>query len=318
MTSPRTRSLALTVAAVTASVVLTGCGDDNPKNTANDPGASDASSPSGGQTATTDPAPSESSDSGRPANTVVVPIYFVGDGPSGTGGSRGPLLFREFREVEADNPMEEAVAILLAGDALDPDYRSPIPDAGQVSDVSFDGVGKNGVLSIALPDDTLSQRPDGMSEQEADIAVQALVFTLQGVVQARARLVATVNGQPATLLGLDTVNGIMNAPQLEVLNLVSVTTPEEGATVSGSFSASGVGSSFEATILWEIRQGDQVVKEGFTTAEGWMNKLYPWQAEVDVSDLAPGDYVFAAMTDDPSGGAEGFGPSEDTRTITIE
>lgn len=318
MTSPRSRSLALAAAATVTALVLTACGDADPKATADDPGARDASSPSGGQTATQDPAPSESSDSGQPAKTVVVPIYFVGDGPSGKGGSRGPLLFREFREVEADNPMEEAVAILLAGDALDPDYRSPIPDAGQLGDISFDGIGRDGVLGIALPDDTLTRRPAGMSKQEADIAVQALVYTLQGVVQARAELVASVDGQPATLLGLDTVNGIMNAPQLEVLNLVSVTTPEEGASVSGTFTAEGVGSSFEATIPWELRQGDQVVKEGFTTAEGWMDKLHPWQAEVDVSDLAPGDYVFAAMTDDPSGGAEGFGPSEDTKTITVE
>ncbi len=33
-----------------------------------------------------------------------------------------------------------------------------------------------------------------------------------------------------------------------------------------------------------------------------MDKLYPWETEIDVSDLAPGDYTFAAMTDDPSGG----------------
>ncbi len=119
------------------------------------------------------------------------------------------------------------------------------------------------------------------------------------------------------MLGIDTSAGIKAAPQLDVLNLVNVTTPEEGATVSGSFTATGVASSFEATVPWEIRQGDQVVKKGFSTAEGWLDKLYPWEAEVDVSDLAPGEYTFVAMTDDPSGG-EGFGPSEDSKTITVE
>ncbi len=103
-----------------------------------------------------------------------------------------------------------------------------------------------------------------------------------------------------------------------MLNLVSVTTPEEGATVSGTFTATGVASSFEATVPWEIRQGDEVVKTGFSTAEGWMEKLYPWTTEVDVSDLPPGDYTFVALTDDPSGGAEGHGPSEDTKSITVE
>ena len=61
----------------------------------------------------------------------------------------------------------------------------------------------------------------------------------------------------------------------------------------------------------------QVVLDGFTTAEGWQDRLYPWEAEVDVSALNPGTYVFAALTDDPSDG-EGAGPTEDTKTIIIE
>ena len=43
-----------------------------------------------------------------------------------------------------------------------------------------------------------------------------------------------------------------------------------------------------------------------------MDKLYPWQTSVDVSGLAPGDYTFVAMTDDPSGG-EGAARPVDTR-----
>ena len=61
-----------------------------------------------------------------------------------------------------------------------------------------------------------------------------------------------------------------------------------------------------------------MVKEGFATAEGWMDKLYPWETEVDVSDLEPGEYTFVAMTDDPSGGTEGGGPTEDSKTIIVE
>ena len=47
-----------------------------------------------------------------------------------------------------------------------------------------------------------------------------------------------------------------------------------------------------------------------------MDKLYPWETEVDVSGLAPGTYTFVAMTDDPSGG-EGGGPTEDSKTIIV-
>ena len=69
---------------------------------------------------------------------------------------------------------------------------------------------------------------------------------------------------------------------------------------------------------WEIRGRPTATRcsKGFATAEGWMDKLYPWETEVDVSGLEPGDYTFVAMTDDPSGG-EGGGPTEDTKTITI-
>ena len=61
-----------------------------------------------------------------------------------------------------------------------------------------------------------------------------------------------------------------------------------------------------------------MVLEGFATAEGWMDKLYPWEAEIDISTLAPGDYTFVARTDDPSGGAEGAGPHEDTKDFTLK
>jgi hypothetical protein len=54
-------------------------------------------------------------------------------------------------------------------------------------------------------------------------------------------------------------------------------------------------------------------------AEGWgPDNLFPWKLEVDVSGLEPGTYLFVAMNDDPSGGAEGHGPDVDTRTIVVQ
>jgi hypothetical protein len=81
---------------------------------------------------------------------------------------------------------------------------------------------------------------------------------------------------------------------------------------------SGVGNSFEANLLWEVRQGDEVVDDGFATMAGWMGeKLFPFELEVDVSGLAPGEYTFWVSTDDPSGG-EGIGAMTDDREFTIE
>ena len=56
--------------------------------------------------------------------------------------------------------------------------------------------------------------------------------------------------------------------------------------------------------------------EGSAMADGWMGRLYPWETEIDVSSLEPGDYTFVSRTDDPSGG-EGPGPMEDSKAITI-
>ena len=158
-----------------------------------------------------------------------------------------------------------------------------------------------------------------MSKKAADLALQQLVYTLQGVQQDRVPLQIVREGGPAQLFGLKTEPQFTDAPQLFVSSLVNITTPEQGSSVTGdTLSASGVASSFEANLPWEIRQGDQVVLDGFATAEGWMDQLFPWETSIDVSGLAPGDYTFVARTDDPSGGAEGSGPDEDTKDFTLK
>jgi hypothetical protein len=235
---------------------------------------------------------------------VTVPVYFVGDTPS------GPALFREFRKVEADNPADEALALLAAGDSLDPDYGTLLPP-GTARLVAHDES-----ISVEI-DPSWVDRPGDMSDAQARLAVQQVVYTVQGILQKRAPVVFTVQNAPSPVFGVD--DGEFKAAKpLDVLAFMNVTTPEENATVSGTFTAEGVGSSFEATVLWEVRDtAGKAVLEGFTTAEGWIDKLYPWAAEVDVTGLAPGTYTFAALTDDPSDG-EGRGPTEDTKTITVQ
>jgi hypothetical protein len=239
---------------------------------------------------------------------VTVPVYFVAHTPN------GPRLFREFNKVEADNPLAEAVALMTAGDALDPDYFTLYPSG--FADAGFSEAGQ--VLVARVDDDSLAARPPGMSSREAKLAVQQLVYTMQGVQRERLPVIVQGGGGGGTLFGLDSSEGFKAAKQVDVLGLVSVTTPEEGATVPDTFTASGVASSFEGTVPWEIRDDtDATVAEGFAQAEGWIGKLFPWETEVDVSGLEPGVYTFVAMTDDPSDG-EGAGPTEDTKAIIVE
>jgi len=302
---PRHRSLAA-AAALVLSACLTACGDDEP--TAEDPGGDETTSAVGEPTEEPTDEPTASTSETSAPDTVTVPIYFTGETPQGT------RLFREFRKVEADNPLEEAVAVMIAGDALDPDYGTLWPSGGFESVTFSEGAG---AIVVQVKDDGWNTPADGMSKQEAKLAVQQLVYTVQGIQQERLPVLVQLGADPVTLFGIDTEGGLKAAKQLDVLAFMNVTTPEEGQPVSGSFTATGVGSSFEATVLWEVRdESGAAVLEGFTTAEGWMDKLYPWEAEVDVSSLGPGNYTFAAMTDDPSDG-EGAGPTEDTKTILI-
>ena len=302
MTSP-SRRLASLLSLGALALGGTACSEEVPDR---DP------TPVSNESEATDPAESPTdtpteSESPEAEGTVAVPVYFVGDTP------QGPRLFREFRAVPADNPLMEATALMLAGDTLDPDYRTLWPQV-EISDVSA----TDGVLLVQIPSDGFTERPDGMSRKAANLALQQLVFTLQGVQQERAPIVIKRGGSDFRLFGLPSDTQFEAADPIDVLGLVNITAPEQGAVVSGdTLEASGVGSSFEANLLWEIRQGDEVVLDGFATAEGWMDKLYPWETSIDVSGLEPGDYTFVARTDDPSGGAEGSGPHEDTKDFTL-
>ena len=298
----------LAVTAVVTSLVLSGCGDDEPTDNADDPASTPASetseaSPTETETSASED-PTESETTSGTAETVSVPVYFVAETP------RGPRLFAEQREVEADNPLEEAAALLVAGDALDPDYGTLFPDGGGFESIEYDGE----KFAVTLTDDGWNTPAPGMSKAEAKLAVQQLVYTLQGVEGVEAPIIVLPSGM---LFGDAPVVGA--ADELSTRALVNVLSPAEGATVSDTFTASGEASSFEATVPWEVRdEAGEAVLTGFATAEGWLDGLYPWQSEVDVSELAPGTYTFVAMTDDPSGGAEGAGPTEDTKTIVVE
>ncbi|TQL67727.1 immunoglobulin-like protein involved in spore germination [Nocardioides albertanoniae] len=100
--------------------------------------------------------------------------------------------------------------------------------------------------------------------------------------------------------------------------LITLATPAEGAKVADTFEASGKANSPEANVPWEIQDSTgKAVLDGAATADGWMDKLYPWSTTVDVSGLEPGTYTFIARTDDTSDG-EGKPAEEVGAKITVE
>lgn len=294
----------LALTATLTTLVLTGCGDDTEPTNADDPGSPTSSASSEPTSPATETSPAQSETTTDSAPAVTAPVFFVAEAPNGR------RLFAEVRSLEADNPLEEAAALLVAGDAQDPDYGSLWP-SGSFESIEYDGE----KFVVTVPDDGWNTRPAGMSAAEAKLSVQQLVYTLQAVEGADEPVVVVPTG---LLLGVD-ASTVGAADPLAVRGLANVYSPAEGETVSGTFTASGEASSFEATVPWQVRDAaGATVLEGFSTAEGYMDDLYPWQAEVDVSGLEPGTYTFVAMTDDPSGGDEGFGPTEDSKTIVVE
>lgn len=290
-----------TAAVITAVAFVGGNlgGDDEPA-----PATGGSSSP----TAAQDPSGAVTPD----PETGALPVYYISESP------QGPRLFREFRASSASDELLAALNEATAGTPLDPDYRSLWPEGEQVVEsATVDG----DVIRVGLTSDEWADLPGEFSQQDAELAVQQIVYTAQGVTQGRKAVQFEVAGEPVDqVFGVSTAKPIGNKTFDETVNLMSVTTPVEGQEVSGTFRSSGANNGFESNVQWEILKGDEVVADGFATAAGWgmEPKLFPWKTQIDVSNLEPGTYTFRAHNDDPTGGAEGGGPHEDTKTIIVK
>lgn len=298
---------ALAVAAVIGVVVGTGALDSDDEDDRSTPVATSSPSASVDDPVTTEPTQPAPSESEEPAGGHAIAVYYLSD------AGRGPVLFREFRRSEEpDHGLADEVGALMTV-PLDPDYRT-VWQPGDLASAEFD----DEVVRVTIGDAALRDRPVGMSRAEAKASVQQVVYTMQAAVGQRAPVQFVLDDNPVDqVLGVPTSEPLTNS--FEVLSLMNITSPSEGATVSGTFTATGVNNGFEAWVGYQVLKGDEVVAEGFGTAEGWMEeKLFAWEVEVDVSGLEPGEYVLRFHNDDPSGGAEGNGPDEDTRTIVVE
>lgn len=307
MTSSVRRRLAAAACAATLVASLAACTDD----------ADPVSSPTGSAGETTDttptedpttssPSPTESESEGEGSGTTV-PVYFV------TDSDAGPRLVREFHRVQGD-PLTEAARLVAGGKPDDPDYRTLWPAVEIQSVYPTDGL-----LLVQLAEGAQAPRPPGMTKRQARLAVQQLVYTLQGVQQERVPVLVKPMTRPYTLFGLRTDLELTQASPLKTLNLVNITSPTEGQAVSGeSLTVSGVANSFEANVICELEAAGKAVATTPFTAEGWMeDRLFPFEGEIPLAEVGEGEVVLRCSTDDPSGGTEGFGPFVDTKTITI-
>lgn len=313
---------AVATAAVIGGVyVATTSGDGNSQ----EPGPADT--PSVSESVDSSPTTSPSlTETPYPTTKVAVGVYYVGDAPGGLA------LYREFQRLEASSNddgrqagdpirMSSAVNAALSGEPGDPDYRTLWPaGTSATADVRKE---TPDVLTIDLSGE-LHDRPAGMSQRQAELSVEQLIYTAQAA-SGKGRVPVQFlldGGRTNTVLGVPTSEPLANGPVLETLSHMNLTTPAEGDVVDGdTLEVTGVANSFEANVTVKLQryEGTHVVFQDFITAEGWMGeKLFPFSKSFDISDVPAGKYILTASTDDTSGGAEGNGPHVDTKVITIK
>jgi hypothetical protein len=306
------------VATAATVLAVTVIADDDPARTSGPAGSPSASSAPGDPSATSEPStppsdgPSDQPSEGVAQPTTSVPVYYVGDTPAGT------RLFREFHQLAGSpNPAHEVESALkeaVRDSALDPDYRSDWPEGTGIAGVTVDGSSSSGAVTVNLVGAGLHDRPEGLSEEQAQMAVEQLVYTAQAVLQERRPVQLLLDDhQTDTVLGVPTSEPLAEGDPMSVQGTVWVISPQDGDTVGTTFTVEGRGAFFEATVSWQLLQGDKVVKHGFATAAEGMT-LSPYSFKVTAK---PGDYVLRVYEADMSGG-EGNGEAEDTKQITVE
>lgn len=273
------RALVPALAAAAVTAVAVGVGAVVADRDAGPPVAGPVS-PTSTETPTTTAAP-----------TRAVPVYYVVQVEG-----LGQRLAREFHRLpETDDVALAALRQMVAGPA-DPDHQTLWTD--QVLDVSRRG---DGAVVVRLDTDAaLRVAPDAPLAQQ-------LVYT------ATAALGETV---PVEVVNRDGANLFTaeRAPELDVLALVQLDDPAEGAEVGKQITVRGRAAAYEATLLWRLLRDGAVVVDGFAnTAEG--QRFAPY--EFTITAPGPGTYVVEVAESSGASPGEGRPPFAETRTVVV-
>jgi len=297
MSAGRTRAR-LSAPALLAVLLLTGCGSDDGTSSVSGP-ASPAASPTSTAVA---PSPGPSS-SDAATQTEARAVYWLGAAQE----PRGPRLYREFEQRPVGDPaqaVDDAVDLMLAGEPNDPDYTSLWADGTELRGVERDG-------TTAVVDLSQEATTNGGGSAFEAMTLQQLVHTVTAADPSLTGVRLLVEGQPVeTLWGsVGTEQVLTRAPAAETLGPVWLDV-QEGATLAER-TFGGTATVFEATVNWELRQGDTVVQEGFSTATTGAPERGEWEATADVP---PGDYALWAYE---SSAQDGSITWLDTKAVTI-
>ena len=245
----------------------------------------------------------------NPATSRAVPVYFVGDTPS------GPRLYREFQRGTGPMSAETfALDAALGGASLDPDYRSLWPaDAVTGAYLMTDD------LITRDPRGRPARPPAGMTEAEARLAIEQVVRTAQGVFGQRP------DARPAAAQRLPHRPGPRRA-DLRAAGSRRPTSrcwpaspcpsrPRAARSAWGRHSTvDGVGISEDGRVSIRIegREGAARSSTRTSTSSRPRGRLAPFTVDLYLDDLEPGDYDVVATVTNPDGTFD-----TDTRRITV-
>jgi hypothetical protein len=126
---------------------------------------------------------------------------------------------------------------------------------------------------------------------------------------------STTSSVPAPTVSVDTTPVSARSSTGEIV--LTLSQPYDGAHVTMHFDVAGSSNSNEANTPWSLTDAaHRVVRQGFFTAAGWGDKLYPYRGTVSVAGLPAGRYTFTVRVDDPSDG-EGKAVPQVHRTLVV-
>lgn len=253
-----------------------------------------------------DPATEPTTTPGTPeirlANRAV-PVYWVGKRVGDEGGAT-PRLYRTFTRVDGQ-PAKEAVRVMTSRQSDDPDYQSLWTGAKVASVTRSDDLVT--VDFEELPRTTLAPAV-------ADLAVQQLVYTVQGALADDTRPVRiTERGRVATTVFgvVDTRRPLSRAQAADVQALVWISSPANRAVTSGTVTVTGVAAAYEAQVDWRARnlRTDEVRSGSARTKEGQRFSPYSFPLK-----LAPGTWEIQVYLESAE---DGRATDTDSKTVTV-
>jgi hypothetical protein len=237
-----------------------------------------------------------------PGRTITVQTWFVGS------TAQGPRLFPETHVIKGvhSTNLDAAVSEAVEVGPMDPDLTA-WPGDGLSTFATSDG----GTIVVDLSRDL--PRPAGVSEAQARMMLQSVVWTTAGAGGGAEPVRFTVQGRPVgSLLGVPLGAPLWKTSVDDTLSPIYTTSPQQGDVVGTTFTVQGRANAPEANVAWELEQGSRTVQQGFTTARECC-VLSPFSFEVQAS---PGTYTLVVHDTDESDG-EGRGTTEDTTEIVV-